>query len=182
MEPISQSRRGGPRWFGRSSAKAPGPPGNPGDAPGAQPADRREGPAPTAPPGGDGVALPVVTMPRPVGKPGFRARRPGAAIPPLTPAILARLAALGIQPMALAGRLRLVLPVGCSRDFTQTRAILGSGGARDRVDAAIQALMEREAHCDCEVFQALEEPPRCLLWHQPAGRAPGEAARLTGDV
>jgi hypothetical protein len=87
-------------------------------------------------------------------------------VPALDTAELARLAALGIHPVELLGRLRLVLPVGCARDFTQTRAILLTGGARAQIDAAIGALIARGAHCDCEVFQALNEPPRCLLWHQ----------------
>jgi hypothetical protein len=91
---------------------------------------------------------------------------PEPGVPALTAAEVARLAALGIHPGELTGRLRLVLPVGCARDFTQTRAILRTGSARDQVDAAIQALIARGAHCDCEVFQALNEPPRCLLWHQ----------------
>ena len=95
---------------------------------------------------------------------GPRPPEPGA--PALTAAEVARLAALGIRPVELTGRLRLVLPVGCARDFTQTRAILLTGSARAQVDAAIQALVARGAHCDCEVFQALNEPPRCLLWHQ----------------
>ena len=89
-----------------------------------------------------------------------------AAGPALPAAELARLATLGIHPGELTGRLRLVLPLGCARDFTQTRAILQTGQARDQVDAAIQALVARGAHCDCAVFQALNEPPRCLLWHQ----------------
>jgi hypothetical protein len=84
----------------------------------------------------------------------------------LTAAERARLAALGIQPIELAERLRLVLPVGCARDFTQTRAILRTSRAPGEVDAAIQALVERGAHCDCAVFQALGEPPRGVLWHR----------------
>jgi hypothetical protein len=67
--------------------------------------------------------------------------------------------------MELAGRLRLVLPVGCAHDFTQTRAILRTSSSRDQIDAAIQALCDRGAHCDCAVFQAVGEPPRCALWH-----------------
>src|SRR5690349_20699997 len=114
-------------------------------------------------------------MPRWWSKPAARVGRLGAAIPPLSPPEWARLAALGIRPMELAGRLRLVLLVGCGRDFTQTRALLRTAGKRDQVEAAIQALMEREAHCDCEVFQALGEPPSCVLWHQPAARTPGAA-------
>ena len=72
----------------------------------------------------------------------------------------------------LAGRLRLVLPVGCARDFTQTRAILATGGARHQIDAAIQVLRDRGAACDCEVFAALGEPPRCVLWHHRRAAAP----------
>jgi hypothetical protein len=67
--------------------------------------------------------------------------------------------------MELAGRLRLVLPVGCANDFTQTRAILRTGAAHAQADGAIQALIERGAHCDCTVFQAVGEPPRCAIWH-----------------
>ena len=94
------------------------------------------------------------------------ARRRDTTQPRLTPAELTRLAALGIRPPDLAARLRLVLPVGCAHDFTQTRAILRTGpGAQDQIEAAIQALIEHGAHCDCEVFQALGEPPRCVLWH-----------------
>lgn len=93
-------------------------------------------------------------------------RPPEAGVPALAAAEVTRLAALGIRPVELTGRLRLVLPIGCARDFTQTRAILRTGSARAQVDAAIQALVARGAHCDCEVFQALNEPPRCLLWHQ----------------
>lgn len=94
-------------------------------------------------------------------------RLPEGGVPALTTVELARLAALGIRPTELTGRLRLVLPVGCADDFTQTRAILLTGGACARVEAALQALIARGAHCDCEVFAALNEPPRCLLWHQP---------------
>lgn len=93
-------------------------------------------------------------------------RPPEGGVPALTTVELARLAALGIRPAELTGRLRLVLPVGCAHDFTQTRAILLTGGARARVEGALQALTARGAHCDCEVFAALNEPPRCLLWHQ----------------
>jgi hypothetical protein len=93
------------------------------------------------------------------------ARHRDTTRPRLTPAELARLAALGIRPLDLAARLRLVLPVGCAHDFTQTRVILDTGHARDQVDAAIQALIAQGAHCDCEVFQALGESPRGVLWH-----------------
>ncbi len=90
---------------------------------------------------------------------------PLSDVPVLTSAELTRLVALGINPMELAGRLRLVLPVGCARDFTQTRAILRTSAARDQLEAAIQALIDRGAHCDCAVFRAVGEPPRCALWH-----------------
>ena len=97
--------------------------------------------------------------------PASQGRNP--ALPrPLTPAELTRLAALGVRPADLAARLRLVLPVGCARDFTQTRSILRTGSAEDQIEAAIQTLIEHGAHCDCEVFRALGEPPRCVLWHQ----------------
>jgi hypothetical protein len=77
------------------------------------------------------------------------------------------LAAVGILPTVLAGRLRLVLPVGCAHDFTQTRSILQSGATGDQVEAAIAVLTARGAQCDCSVFQALGELPRCVLWHPP---------------
>jgi hypothetical protein len=93
-------------------------------------------------------------------------RPPEGGVPALTTVELARLAALGIRPTELTGRLRLVLPVGCAQDFTATRAILLTGSASARVEGALQALIARGAHCDCEVFAALNEPPRCLLWHQ----------------
>jgi hypothetical protein len=90
----------------------------------------------------------------------------------LTAAEQGHLRVLGIAVSTLVGRLRLVLPVGCARDFTQTRAILLTGAAPDQVDAAIQALMARGAQCDCTVFKALGEPARCVLWHPPPGEAP----------
>ena len=97
---------------------------------------------------------------------GDTPRRAEPGVVALTAAERARLAALGIQPLELAARLRLVLPVGCARDFTQTRAILRTGRGCGEVEAAIQALVERGAHCDCAVFQALGEPPRGVLWHR----------------
>jgi hypothetical protein len=80
---------------------------------------------------------------------------------------LARLAALGIHADGLAGRLRLVLTVGCYHDFRFTRDILSTGGAYDQMDLAIQALVELGAHCDCEVLRALGQLPRGVLWHHP---------------
>jgi hypothetical protein len=80
---------------------------------------------------------------------------------------LDRLSALGIHPEGLAGRLRLVLTIGCYRDFRFTRDILRTGAAREQVDLAIQALKELGASCDCQVLQAVGQPPRGLLWHHP---------------
>lgn len=97
--------------------------------------------------------------------PAPAARRRDTARPQLPPAELARRSALGIRPRALAAQLRRVLPVGCAHDFTQTRAILGTGPARDQVDAAIQAVIAQGAHGDCEVFQALGASPRGVLSH-----------------
>lgn len=96
---------------------------------------------------------------------GIQATQSLARVPALTAAELARLSALGIHPMDLAGRLRLVLPIGCAHDFTQTRAILSTSAARNQLEAALQALRERGAYCDCAVFQAVGELPRCALWH-----------------
>jgi hypothetical protein len=78
---------------------------------------------------------------------------------------LEQLARLGIYPDSLAGRLRLVLTIGCYRDFRFTRDILSTGAAREQVDLAIQALESLGASCDCEVLRALGHPPRGLLWH-----------------
>ena len=78
-----------------------------------------------------------------------------------------RLSVLGIHPEGLAGRLRLVLTIGCYRDFRFTRDILLTGSAREQVDLAIQALKELGASCDCQVLQAVGQPPRGLLWHHP---------------
>ncbi len=78
---------------------------------------------------------------------------------------LRRLALLGIQPDALAGRLRLVMTIGCYGDFRFTRDILGSGAAPSQVDLAIEALEDLGARCDCQVLQALGQPARGILWH-----------------
>ncbi len=78
---------------------------------------------------------------------------------------LRRLALLGIQPDALAGRLRLVMTIGCYGDFRFTRDILGTGEAPNLVDPAIEALEDLGAACDCQVLQVLRQDPRGLLWH-----------------
>ncbi len=78
---------------------------------------------------------------------------------------LRRLALLGIQPDALAGRLRLVMTIGCYSDFRFTRDILGSGAAPGQVELAIETLEGLGAHCDCQVLQALGQPARGILWH-----------------
>jgi hypothetical protein len=86
----------------------------------------------------------------------------------LPPEQLARLALLGIHPSGMAGRLRQVLTIGCYKDFRFTRDILSTGAASEQVEMAIQALRDRGASCDCQVLQALGQPPRGLLWHHPA--------------
>jgi Protein of unknown function (DUF2695) len=78
---------------------------------------------------------------------------------------LARLMRLGIRPDSLAGRLRLVLPTGCYGDFRFTRDILSTSGRREQTELAIQALVDLGARCDCEVFQAIGQQPRGVLWH-----------------
>jgi hypothetical protein len=79
---------------------------------------------------------------------------------------LDRLLAMGIHPPSLAGRLRLVLTIGCYGDFRFTRDILCTGAAREQTDLAIQTLEELGANCDCEVFQAVGQPPLGVLWHR----------------
>jgi hypothetical protein len=68
-----------------------------------------------------------------------------------------RLTKLGIYPDMLAGRLRLVLTIGCYNDFRFTRDILCSGGRHEQMDLG--------ANCDCEVFRAVGQLPRGVLWH-----------------
>lgn len=80
---------------------------------------------------------------------------------------VARLLRLGIRPDSLAGRLRLVLIMGCYGDFRLTRDILSTSGRPERIELAIQALVALGAHCDCEVFRAVGQLPRCMLWHHP---------------
>jgi len=84
-----------------------------------------------------------------------------------THANLARLIALGVLPGSLAGRLRLVLIIGCYRDFRFTREILLTSAARAQVDSAIEELQKLGAACDCGVLQALGQPARGVLWHNP---------------
>lgn len=81
---------------------------------------------------------------------------------------VARLGKLGVRPDSLAGRLRLVLTIGCYRDFRFTRDILSSSARPEQVEQAIQALIDLGAHCDCEVLQALGQLPRGVLWHHSA--------------
>lgn len=58
-----------------------------------------------------------------------------------------------------------MLTVGCYGDFRFTRDILSTGAAHDRTEQTIEALVELGADCDCQVFQALGQSPRGLLWH-----------------
>lgn len=92
----------------------------------------------------------------------------------LPPEQLARLAALGIHPGGLAGRLRLVMTIGCYKDFRFTRDILSTGAASVQVEMAIQVLTDMGAHCDCQVFHVLGQLPRGLLWHHSTAPGAGE--------
>src|SRR6266550_5037838 len=78
---------------------------------------------------------------------------------------LVPLTMLGVRPDGLAGRLRLVLTIGCYRDFRFTRDILSSSVAQEQIELAIDALIGLGAHCDCEVFHAIGHLPRGVLWH-----------------
>ena len=80
---------------------------------------------------------------------------------------LNRLALLGIHPDSLAGRLRLVLTIGCYSDFRFTRDILSSSAKHEQIERAVETLIDLGARCDCEVFRALGQMPRSLLWHHP---------------
>lgn len=89
------------------------------------------------------------------------------------PEEVARLARLGIRPDGLAGRLRLVLTIGCYGDFRFTRDILSTSARPEQIELAIETLTDLGAHCDCQVFHALGQLPRGLLWHHFT--APGGA-------
>ena len=78
---------------------------------------------------------------------------------------LVSLSMLGVRPDGLAGRLRLVLTIGCYRDFRFTRDILSSSVAQEQIELAIDALIALGAQCDCEVFHAIGHLPRGVLWH-----------------
>lgn len=80
---------------------------------------------------------------------------------------VARLAALGVRPDGLTGRLRLVLTIGCYQDFRFTRDILSTTSSEEEIDQAIEVLNDLGANCDCEVFRALGQPARGVLWHHP---------------
>ncbi len=80
---------------------------------------------------------------------------------------VSRLVKLGIHPDSLAGRLRLVLTIGCYGDFRFTRDILSTSLRPDRLELAIEALVDLGAVCDCQVFHAVGQLPRCVLWHHP---------------
>jgi hypothetical protein len=88
---------------------------------------------------------------------------------------LAQLMKLGIRPDSLAGRLRLVLTIGCYGDFRFTRDILSTSGKHEQIELAIEALIELGACCDCEVFRAVGQLPRGILWHHSTSTpsAPG---------
>jgi hypothetical protein len=79
------------------------------------------------------------------------------------------LAGLGIRSDGLAGRLRLVLAIGCYGDFRFTRDILSTSARPEQIELAVEALMDLGAHCDCQV--ALGQLPRGVLWHHST--APG---------
>jgi hypothetical protein len=83
----------------------------------------------------------------------------------MRPEELAQLARLGIRSDSLAGRLRLVLTIGCYGDFRFTRDILSSSGRPEQIEEAVEALMALGAQCDCQVFRALGQLPRGVLWH-----------------
>src|SRR5205809_399330 len=76
---------------------------------------------------------------------------------------LVPLTTLGVRPDALAGRLRLVLTIGCYNDFRFTRDILSSSVAQEQIEPVIEALTGLGAHCDCEVFYAIGQLPRGVL-------------------
>lgn len=78
-----------------------------------------------------------------------------------------RLARLGIYPDRLAGRLRLVLTIGCYGDFRFTRDILSTGVRHEQIELAIQALVALGARCDCGVFQAVGQLSWAVLGHHP---------------
>jgi hypothetical protein len=78
-----------------------------------------------------------------------------------------RLVKLGIHSDSLAGRLRLVLTIGCYGDFRFTRDILSTSLRPERLELAIEALMDLGAVCDCQVFRAVGQLPRGVLWHHP---------------
>ena len=80
---------------------------------------------------------------------------------------LARLDVLGVRPDGLTGRLRLVLTIGCYQDFRFTRDILSTSLSGEELEQAIEILSYLGAVCDCEVFRALGQPARGVLWHHP---------------
>ena len=80
---------------------------------------------------------------------------------------LDRLLALGIHPDRLAGRLRLVISIGCYGDFRFTQDILSSSLTNEQIEQAIDVLTDLGAHCDCRVFRATGQVPRAVLWHHP---------------
>jgi hypothetical protein len=86
---------------------------------------------------------------------------------------VARLVRLGIHPDSLAGRLRLVLTIGCYGDFRFTRDILSTSLTPERLELAIEALMDLGAVCDCQVFRAVGQLPRGVLWHHPTEHGGG---------
>ena len=88
---------------------------------------------------------------------------------------VARLLRLGIRTDSLTGRLRLVLIMGCYGDFRFTRDILSTSGRPERIELAIQALVALGANCDCEVFRAVGQPPRGMLWHHPTKLEPEQS-------
>lgn len=82
-----------------------------------------------------------------------------------------RLTRLGVHTDSLAGRLRLVLTVGCYGDFRFTRDILSTSMTQEKIELVIETLGDLGASCDCGVFQAVGQLPRGVLWHHAT--APG---------
>lgn len=104
-------------------------------------------------------------------------RRSEEKLKVLRQAEVVRLALLGIHPDMLAGRLRLVLTTGCYRDFRFTIDILSTSASPEKIELAITALIGLGAQCDCEVFKAVGQLPRAILWHHPTAPIIGSSSK-----